>query len=187
MRTKALDSEQKLFLIGASVGLFYGLFIRLGSQLFPHNQAFGVMTIGFLIFLPFAIGFVTVYLVESKRAHTSTAWVFLPWVPVLGGTVATVLVYWEGMICAVFFLPISLLLATLGGLSAGYIARFQVSRAARGITLGCVLALPLLVSPWESAVFSQNELRRVDTAIDISCTNRIDMAKYRTRPGDSAK
>jgi hypothetical protein len=167
VRAKALDSEQKHFLIGASVGLSYGLFIRLGTQLFPNNPAFEVMTLGFLILLPFAIGFVTVYLVESKRAHTITAWAFLPWVPVFGGTIATVLVYWEGMICAVFFLPISLLLATLGGLSAGYIASFRVSRVASRITLGCVLALPLLISPWESAVFSQNELRRVDTAIDV--------------------
>jgi hypothetical protein len=165
--SKNLDSEQKLFLIGASVGLFYGLFIRLGSYLFPRSELFGVMTLGFLVVLPFSIGFVVVYLVESKRAHTITAWVFLPWVPVIGGIIATVLMYWEGMICASFFLPISLLLSTLGGLSAGYIARFQFSRAAGKITLGCVLVLPLLITPWESAVFSRNELESVETEIDV--------------------
>jgi hypothetical protein len=40
-------------------------------------------------------------------------------------------------------------------------------RKTRSLTLSCVLALPLLVTPWEARVFSQNELRRVNTSIVI--------------------
>jgi hypothetical protein len=173
MLKERLDSEQKLFLIGVSVGLFYGLLIRLGSEVFPNTEAFSVMTLGFLVLLPFAIGFVTIYLVETKKAQTVSVWAFLPWVPVMGGTISTVLVYWEGMICAVLFLPISLVLASLGGLAAGYIARLKVSRTARSLTLSCVLALPLLVTPWEAMVFSQNDLRRVNTSIVIYASPEV--------------
>ena len=77
------------------------------------------------------------------------------------------------MICAVLFLPISLALASFGGLTAGYIARLRVSRTARTVTLGCILALPLLVTPWEGNVFSQNEIRRVDTSVIIHASPEV--------------
>jgi hypothetical protein len=173
MSGRKLDSEHKLFLYGACAGLLYGLLVRLWIQFFPNNQVIGVMTLGFMAVLPFSIGFLTVYLVESKCPHTVVEWVFLPWIPVIGGTIATVLFLWEGMICAVFFLPISLTLATIGGVTAGYIARFKVSRTGGRATLSCILLLPLLVSPWESALFSRNEVRRVDTAIDIHATREV--------------
>ena len=167
------ESKEKLFLIGVSVGLFYGLLIRLASQVFPNTEAFSVMTLGFLVLLPFAMGFITIYPIERRRAQHVSIWALLPWIPVLGGTLSTILVYWEGMICAVLFLPISLMLASIGGLTAGYIARLKVSGTAKHLTLGCVLALPLLVTPWEGKVFSQSELRRVDTAIVIHASPEV--------------
>lgn len=113
------------------------------------------------------MGFVTIFLVESSKAQRVTVWAFLPWVPILGGTLGTVLVFWEGTICAVLFLPISLTLSTLGGLAAGYTVSLRSSRRARNVTLGCVLALPLLVTPWEGKVFNQNEIRSVETSVVI--------------------
>jgi hypothetical protein len=160
-------TEKGLFLVGAGVGLSYGLLIRLGSIIFPRSQLFAEMSVGFLVLLPFAMGFVTVFWIESRRAQHITVWVFMPWIPIIGGTVATVLVYWEGMICAVLFLPISLTLSTLGGLVAGYAVDLRSSRRTRNVTLGCVLALPLLVTPWEGKVFSRKELRSVETTVVI--------------------
>jgi hypothetical protein len=161
------EPKKRLFLIGASVGLIYGLLIRVGSIVFPNSDIFGEMSVGFLFLLPFAIGFSTIFWIERRSAQRVAVWAFLPWTPILGGTIATVLVYWEGMICAVLFLPISLTLSTLGGLAGGYTASFKSSRKTGNLTLSCVLALPLLVTPWEAKVFSQNELRNVDTSILI--------------------
>jgi hypothetical protein len=145
----------------------YGLLIRVGSIVFPRSEIFGEMSVGFLILLPFAIGFTTIFWIERRSAQRVVVWATLPWVPIFGGTITTVLVYWEGMICAVLFLPISLTLSTLGGLAAGYMVRCKSSRKAGNLTLGCILVLPLLVTPWEGKVFSQNELRNVDTSILI--------------------
>jgi hypothetical protein len=167
MPTGALVSERKLFLMGASVGLVYGLLIRLGSYFFPQSNAFVVMTLGFLLLVPFAMGFITIYWVERRSAHTFPLWLLLPWAPVFGATAATMLVYWEGVICAVIFLPIGLLLASCGGLIGGLIARSKSSGRTKNLALGCVLALPLLVIPWEGKILSRTELRRVDTSIDI--------------------
>jgi hypothetical protein len=173
MPAGAIDAEQKLFLMGGSVGLVYGILIRLGSYFFPHSNIFSVMTLGFLLLVPFAMGFISVYLVERRRAQTISLWLFLPWVPVFGGTVATMLVYWEGMICAVLFLPVGLLLASCGGLIAGLIARSKSSRTTKNLALGCVLALPLMVTPWEGKILSQNELRSVDTSILIHASSEV--------------
>jgi hypothetical protein len=173
MPTRKLDTERKQFLIGGSVGLFYGLLIRLGSYFFPRSNAFGVMSIGFLLLVPFAMGFTSVYLVEKRSPQTISMWLFLPWVPVFGGTVATMLVYWEGMICAVLFLPIGLLLGMLGGLTAGLIVRSKSSSKTKTLALGCVLVLPLLVTPWEGEILSRNELRTVDTSISIHASPEV--------------
>jgi hypothetical protein len=161
------ETNLKLFLIGASVGLVYGIAIRFGSGLFPQSKAFSVMTLGFLLLVPFAMGFISVYLVERRKAQNVSVWILLPWIPVLGGTLAVVLCYWEGLICAVMFLPVGLLLASCGGLAAGVTARCVSSHKAKNITLGCILALPLLVTPWERPVFMRDEVRHVETTISI--------------------
>jgi hypothetical protein len=46
-------------------------------------------------------------------------------------------------------------------------ARSKSSRTTKNLALGCVLALPLLVTPWEGKILSHNELRSVDTSISI--------------------
>jgi hypothetical protein len=164
------SNEKRLFLAGASAGLIYGLLIRVASIAFPRSEIFAEMSVGFLFLLPFAMGFITIFLIERRSAQTPVVWAFLPWIPIFGGTIATVLVYWEGMICAVLFLPISLTLSSLGGLAAGYTVRYTSSRKARNLTLGCILMLPLLVTPWEGKVLSQNELRSVETSILINAS-----------------
>src|SRR5579863_8162375 len=142
------ESKEKLFLVGVSVGLFYGLLIRAGSIAFPTSEIFGEMSLGFLFLLPFAMGFCTVFWIERRKALTIAMRAFLPWFPILGGTLATMIVFWEGMICAVLFLTISLTLSTLGGLAGGLAANRKPSRTGGNLTLGSVLLLPLLVTPW---------------------------------------
>jgi hypothetical protein len=161
MPTKALDAEQKQLLIGGSVGLIYGLLIRICSNFFPNSLVFGVMSVGFLLLVPFAMGFISVYLVERQSPQTISKWLFLPWVPVIGGTVATMLVYWEGMICAILFLPVGLLLGMIGGLIAGS------STSASGHPLG-----------GENSV---SERLHNGQHLDLdSCFTRDGLAQYRT-------
>jgi hypothetical protein len=65
------------------------------------------------------------------------------------------------------FLPIALLLSSLGGLVAGSTVRSKSSRTTKNLALGCVLALPFLVTPWEGKILSRNEIRSVETSVVI--------------------
>lgn len=157
----------KLIAVGATVGLVYGLAVRMGSRLYPASDLFSVMTLGFMLFLPFAIGFTTIFVIERRQAQPIWLWFLLPWVPVVAGEAATAAVLWEGLICIVMFTPIALGAASVGGAAAGVIARYTRSRRANNATLAGVMCLPLLVSLLEPRFLSQRELRTVESVIDI--------------------
>jgi len=167
MHEASVTRNRYFALVGAAIGLAYGLVIRYGSRLFPHNSVFQVMTLSFMVFLPFAMGFVSVFVAEWRRPQPVWVWFLLPWVPVIAGEVATAAALWEGLICIVMFLPIALGASSLGGAAAGAIARFVRSRRSKEASLACVMLLPLLLSPIEPQFLSQKELRNVESVIDI--------------------
>jgi hypothetical protein len=82
----------------------------------------------------------------------------------LAGTLVTLL---EGWICAVMFLPIALLLATIGGIAGGVAGRIIRSRRIRAATMACVMVVPFFTASWEKPVFYQLESRQVENVIDI--------------------
>lgn len=153
---------------GAAIGLAYGLSIRYGSRLFPNSPVFQVMTLSFMFFLPFAMGFITIFIVERRRPQPMWIWFLLPWLPVAAGEAATAAALWEGLICIVMFAPIALGASSLGGAAAGAIVRFVRSRRPSEASLVCVMCLPLLLSPFEPRVLLHQELRNVESVIDIA-------------------
>ena len=156
---------------GAGVGLVYGAALRFAYVLLPNtSHSYQLMTIGFILFTPFAMGFITVFEVERLNSQPIWTWLLFPWVPVLGGLLASGVFLWEGLICIVMFTPIALVSATVGGVAAGIIGRFVRSRAFRNGTLVCVVSLPLLVSPLERQSLSKKELRHVESVIDIKAS-----------------
>lgn len=64
--------NKKLVLIGAAVGLAYGLVLRWGAQS-RLDRWTPVMSISFLLLVPFAVGFITVFVIE--RRESQRAWV----------------------------------------------------------------------------------------------------------------
>jgi hypothetical protein len=159
----------KIVAAGAAVGLAYGLAVRYGSRAFHNNHSamFAVMTLGFMFFLPFAIGFSTIFVIERRRAQSIWVWFLLPWIPVIAGELATVALLWEGWICVVMFTPIALVASTLGGTAAGLIAHYGRARRSKDASLVCVMCLPLLISYLEPQFLSQWDLRSVESVIDI--------------------
>lgn len=166
-------SDNQLFLGGVGVGLLYGLTIRFGYRLFPNSNEFQVMTIGFIILVPLAMGFITVYLVERKEPQGYGVWIFLPWISILGATLGSMLAAWEGAICVILFAPIAVVVASVGGLIGGLIARSRTSAQSKNLIVGCVLLLPLLVMPLEPRFFSSKEIRYVATSTDIQASPEI--------------
>ena len=157
--------------IGAAIGLAYGLSIRFGSRMFPNHPVFQVMTLSFMFFLPFAMGFITIFIAERRRSQPVWIWFLLPWLPVAAGEAATAAALWEGLICIVMFTPIALGASSLGGAAAGAIVRFIRSRRPSEATLVCVMCLPLLLSSFEPRFLLHQELRNVESVIDIAASS----------------
>jgi hypothetical protein len=155
---------------GAVLGLLYGASIRFGSRMFPNSSVFVVVSLGFVVFLPLAMGFVSVFIVERRRPQPLWIWFLLPWIPLLAGEAAAMIVAWEGLICIVMFTPIGMVASSLGGVAAGLIARYAMSQRVKNASAVCVLFLPLLVSPLEQRFHAQGEFRRIETVIDIQAS-----------------
>jgi hypothetical protein len=66
-----------LYIISAAIGAGYGLAVRLlaGSQ----REILAVMSIGFVFFMPFALGCIAVYVAEIRRPQRMRTWIWLPW------------------------------------------------------------------------------------------------------------
>ena len=153
--------NRNLLLAGVAIGLVYGLFIRAGVRWnFPHWTP--AMSISFLAFVPFAMGFVTVFSVERRQPQPVWIWVLLPWIPVLGASFATMVVLWEGFICVIMLAPIGLLCGSLGGLLAGLVIRVPKSMASKNACLALVVLLPFVTNPSLQHALTRRDVRRVE-------------------------
>lgn len=154
-----------LYIASGVIGGVYGLTLRILAGL--QVDALRVMSIGFIFFMPFALGCIAVYIAEIKRRQRVWTWIWLPWLSLLaalGGTLVTLL---EGIICIAMFLPIGLLLASIGGVVGGLAARYVRSRRLQSLTMACILVLPFLTGPWERRVSYEWETRHVENVVDI--------------------
>lgn len=156
----------------AVIGGLYGLTVRFLAGHANHS-VLTVMSIGFIFFMPFALGCLVVYMAEVKYPQRVWTWIWLPWLSVLAALGGTLLTLLEGFICIAMFLPIGLILGTVGGLVGGLAARFVRSRRRQTITMACILVLPFLTGPWEKQAFYQWEARRVDNVIDIQAPPEV--------------
>src|SRR5260370_29283098 len=136
---------------GGAIGLLYGLAIRAAASLLGRDYL--IMTIGFILFMPLALGFLAVFYTERKQAQRLWIWFLLPWAPLVAALVGMMLALLEGFICVVMFAPIGLVLSSFGGLLGALAARFPRTRASQGLTVACVAGLPFLIVPWEGRVF----------------------------------
>jgi len=164
--------EQKpksaLLIFGVLVGAIYGVVIRLAAGTHISGKYLEVISIACLFLGPFAVGFITVFIAERGGRRRLWTWLLLPWIPVTIGSLTTMLLYIEGTICVVMFLPIGLALATLGGVTAGIVGRVTKSPAPQMTTLACVTILPFIFWPIEAQIQPLNATRVVNTSIDIA-------------------
>ncbi len=163
--TGAGSDGRKLILAGVAVGSLYGLALRALPHFFPAYEAPFVMTASFTCLMPFAMGFLTVYVAEARQRRRWWIWILLPWLPLAAALAGTVVMLLEGYICVVMFAPVGMVLASAGGLLGGLASRLWQGR--RGVTASCVAALPLLFAPWEGYVLHRLDVRTVENVIDI--------------------
>jgi hypothetical protein len=164
-------SNKWLYLGSAIIGGIYGLVLRIVAG--RHGSILTVMSLGFVFFMPFALGCTAVYIVEIKRPQRVRTWIWLPWLSLLAALGGTLIALLEGLICIVMFLPIGMLLASIGGLVGGLAARYVRSRRAQSLTMVCILILPFLTAPWEKQVFYGWETRQVENVVDIQAPSEV--------------
>src|SRR5215831_6185657 len=152
--------KRNLVMVGVGIGFLYGLGLRILAN--SPSSHFAVMTMGFTCFMPFAMGCVTVYFAEIGQQRRIWTWVWLPWVPLLAALGATMLALLEGVICVALLAPLTMILASVGGLLGGVAARLIRSNRAKRVTMACVMVLPLVTAPWEKPVLYHLEERKVE-------------------------
>ncbi|MEO8738005.1 MAG: hypothetical protein ABI380_15885 [Edaphobacter sp.] len=156
-------------LSGVIAGALYGLVLRFlvgntGLRSISNSTSL-VMTIAFLLMVPFVIGLITISEAEGQRRTSVAAWIFAPWLPTLLACVLAVLFRLEGIICLVFAVPITLVGASIGGVVAGLFARSK--RIANRSTLACFALLPLIIAPAEGHLVAPIRTRTVASEIRI--------------------
>ena len=138
--------------------LFFGL--ELGEDLFP------VMSVAFIFGVPLALGFLVVALGERRGRWPWYWWIVVPWAPSLLALLAALVLAWEGIICIYLWVPLFMVMSSLGGLAAG-LWRLLFGRRPGGAAIAGCLLLPFLAAPLESRWRLPQEARTVRTAIDI--------------------
>lgn len=153
-----------LLLASVAAGMAYGALTRFVFGQEGVSDFLGVMTVAFLFLVPLGVGFATV---EREARWSWPRRVFMPWVPALLSLAGALLASWEGMICIMLWLPLFLLMSTLGGVLAGASRSLARTRRSRAALLACCLLLPFLAAPVEHQIDLPVEHRVVRNAIEI--------------------
>ncbi len=163
-------SNVKLLLLGAAAGIGYGIFIRLAFGTRAVNQFVGVMSLAFLFVMPFVCGFIAVYFAEIRQPQSVVVWLLVPWITIAGGCAAMLAFLIEGWICIVMYLPVGLVLSSVGGVVAGLIARNKRLKRVGNITTVCILFLPFIFSPLEPSLCNRHDIRTVENVIEVQAS-----------------
>lgn len=143
------------FITSVATGTGYGLISRFafGYESFPLLQA---MSYSFLFIVPFALGFITISVRESRNSTRGMnpnkrlrIWIMLPWVAALLTLFFTLVLQWEGLACIVIWFPLFLCISSIGGLAAAGAHSFVNGRSSRGMMFATFTLLPFVLSPME--------------------------------------
>lgn len=161
--------------------MVYGVFTRLLFGLQALDDILGVLTIGFIFFVPLALGAATMAVLPAPY---KTEWVlgfFLPWLTCLVVVGVIGLFGFELMVCIILALPIFLPLSSLGGLAFVFLTReFQKDKTRLQVTL--FLLLPYVVTLVEHQFPTPDSIRTVDNQIVINAPAEVVWAQITSVP-----
>jgi len=104
------------------VGAAAALVLRIAFSGLP-GQRFSAMLGSFIYLAPAVCGAVTVYMAERIERRSWGYYVWAPWVSTALFVVGTLLVFIEGIVCAVVIVPLFGVMGSLGGLAMGIVCR----------------------------------------------------------------
>src|SRR5262245_5071135 len=141
--------------IGAVTGAVYAILMRGVAGREPIES---VMTVAFLFVVPIVLGYLTV------RPHPKPSWpyrLFAPWLPAGASLAAFFVMGWEGFLCILMSLPLTLPFASLGGI----LGALPALRRPRGRLVAAVV--PFALAPLEHGIPVEHRAHRLESEIAI--------------------
>jgi len=165
---KNLKRFEQIFM-GVIIAAVLAFLIRcfFDSQL--AGGLFEVMGIGFLLGVPFLIGYITVYIAEKNYIYKMPFAIFTPWISIMALFLLTLAFSVEGWACWIMALPIFLIASSFGGLWAHNVRKRQNKNK---LQLSIVLLLPFIVAPIEHYIGASTKVSQAYTEITIHATKR---------------
>ena len=175
-------SHKQLVWIGCALGAAYGVFARAMFGLHKTGEVFVVMSSSFIIGVPIALGFVTVWFGEYREKYGWARRVLTPWAASLAHLGCALALAWEGVICVIIWLPLVLILSSFGGLLAGLLRLLFPSNRSKNYCVAVVAMIPFLAAPLESLRTAATEVRSVHTSVEIAASPAVVWQEIRTVP-----
>lgn len=184
MADRVLGIPRPIALICVVIGVAYGLITRLIFGLDLDADYFEIMSVSFIMGVPLVIGFITILAAKIGKERWAL-WFVLPWAASLLTIAAALLLAWEGLICAFVWVPMFLVLSSVGGVFAGLYLLLTGPSAPTNMVLISVALLPFLASPLEQFIAPPTSLRTVHTQIEIESDAATVWANIREVPAIS--
>lgn len=166
-------------------GVTYGLFARFMFGSGSTGEIFEIMSTAFIIGVPIVLGFVSVWFAfkdEDPIEGVFPLCFILPWISGLLFLASTLLLLWEGLICIILWLPLVLILSTVGGTIGGITLLIVRSSRNRNYCLGIVALLPFIAGPIESTREAAADIRTVHSQIRIDAPASVVWEQIKTVP-----
>lgn len=153
---------------GLLYGVAYGLLARgvfglESDYLQSYIHAGGLMTFSFLFLVPFGIGLIAAYYNDTVTRPGKIVGIIISLFSILGFVGISVIVGWEGFICALMALPIFAFMAALGGFIGITIFKRNRNKA----LVSAFLILPFLIAPIENQLALSEKIFTEHTSIAI--------------------
>jgi hypothetical protein len=155
---------------GLLYGIVYGLVARGIIELefnTSNNSTSGLMTFTFLFIVPLIIGIITTYQNRGILKAYKAIPLSMPLFSILGLILLTVILEWEGIICALIAMPIFAMMALIGG----FIGIKAFKREENHLKISFIVLLPFLLAPIENTMGLSEKVFHEKTSIVIKGTD----------------
>ena len=169
----------KTHLKGLLYGIIYGLVARGIIELefnTGNNHTSGLMTLSFLFLAPMIIGFITTYVNRDIQYGYKVIGLIMPIFSIIGVILVTLIMQWEGLICALMAIPIFALMALLGGVLGVKLFKRNPNR----LQISILILLPMILAPIEQQIGLSEKMFYETTSILVEGSD-VDIWKNITR------
>jgi hypothetical protein len=128
----------------------------------------------FVFLVPLAVGAITVFIAEHERRRS---WAYYAYAGLLANVfvvLGTLLILYEGLICAVVIVPLLSVIGMVGGLVMGAVCR--MTNWPKQITY-CVAVLPLLVGSVEPTDHLPVRIQTIERTLSIAAPREVVWAR----------